>query len=293
MPWFPAALAVAFFSATEAALLKRFFGHQRPLVMAATPLVYLWPPLALAWLAMCLTGNAPDTPASFWYVTAVLVPLNSLAMVLHLAAVGMSPLSVTMPYQAFTPVFVIGTANLLLDETVTPAGLVGILLIVGGSYVLNFSHFRKDDLLAPFKAIMREPGSRMMLAAALLYAWCAVLGKRIVLDSDPLYATVVFWGLTAPFTLLTLRLMGRIRFVELFHRPALGALTALVMGAHYGSHMYAVTLTATANMIAVKRLNGLFSVFYGRVLFGEGDMFNRAAGSLTMAAGAIILSIWG
>ena len=293
MPWFPAAFLVAFFSATEAALLKRWFGHKPPLTMAAVPLAYLGPVCACIWLALELSGAAPAPTPTFWRTLVVLAPINGLAMVLHLGAVGMAPLSLTMPFQAFTPVFVILTGRLMLGETVSPAAAAGIGLIVAGSYVLNFAHLRKDALLAPLAAIVRETGSRWMLGAALLYALCAVLGKKMVLETDPVYMSAVFWTITSACVLAGLRLTGKVRLAELYQRPGTGFLASLAMGAHFFTHAYAVTLTATANMIAIKRLNGLISVAYGKFLFGETDLRNRAAGSLIMAMGALVLSLWG
>lgn len=293
MHWIPASLLVALFTASEAALLKKFFGHERPLQMAALPMLYILPIFLSLLLFLLVSGRGLAAPAEFWLVTAVLVPLNSLGIVLHFAAVNLSPLSLTMPLLSFTPAFVVLTGYLVLGETVSPAGFIGILIIVAGSYVLNLGSFRRDDVLAPFKAVYREKGSRMMLWASLVYALCAVLGKRQVQLTDPFFSAVVFWCLAAPFILAGLRLAGRIRIRPMLRKPLRGLAVSLAMSAHFLMHMYAVSLVQAAYMIALKRVSGFFSVLYGVALFGERNVGPRLAGSLIMFLGVLLLTLLG
>jgi drug/metabolite transporter (DMT)-like permease len=205
--------------------------------------------------------------------------------------VNLAPLSLTLPYLAFTPVFFIATGYLILGEVVSPLGTVGILFIVAGSYVLNIDRMRRDDLLAPFKAVLSEPGSRRMLGAALLYALCAVLGKRIIQLSDPITATVAFWGVSMPGILAVLLGFGIVTPRELTRKPLAAICVALFMAAHFLTHMIAVVMTKTAYMVSVKRLNGLMGVLYGRFLFGETGLRHRLAGTLLMFAGSLVLTL--
>lgn len=71
-------------------------------------------------------------PAQFWWALAVLVPLEVLAILLYMTAIRDHPLSLTLPYLAFTPVFVIGVAWVLLGERVSARGAAGVLLVVAG-----------------------------------------------------------------------------------------------------------------------------------------------------------------
>ncbi|MFO7597357.1 MAG: DMT family transporter [Desulfocurvibacter africanus] len=293
MHWFPASLTVAFLAASEAALLKKFFGRERPLQMAALPMLYILPVFLPLLAFMLASGRSLAAPAEFWWVTAALVPLNSLGLLLQFAAVNLSPLSLTMPLLSFTPAFVVFIGYAWLGETVSPAGMAGIMAIVAGSYVLNLGSFRRNDVLAPFKALFREPGSRMMLWASLIYALCAVMGKRQVQLMDPFFSAVVFWCLAAPFILLTLRLTGHIRIQPMLRRPTLGLAVGLAMSAHFLLHMYAVALIQTAYMISIKRLSGLFSVLLGMAMFGERKVGPQLAGSLLMFLGVLGLTLGG
>jgi drug/metabolite transporter (DMT)-like permease len=52
------------------------------------------------------------------------------------AAIRDHPLSLTLPYLAFTPVFVIAVAWVLLGEEVSPLGAAGVGLVVAGGVAL-------------------------------------------------------------------------------------------------------------------------------------------------------------
>ena len=58
-------------------------------------------------------------------------------MWLYMRAIRESPLSLTLPYLAFTPVFNILTGYIFLGEQVSSAGMAGIVLVVCGAWLLN------------------------------------------------------------------------------------------------------------------------------------------------------------
>ena len=65
------------------------------------------------------------------------LPAEVLALFCYLKAIQVSPLGLTMPFLAFTPLFVIGTAWLFLGEVPSAAGVGGVVLVVAGAYALN------------------------------------------------------------------------------------------------------------------------------------------------------------
>jgi hypothetical protein len=111
---------------------------------------------------------------------AASLPLELLAMWLYMQAIRESPLSLTLPYLAFTPVFNTLTGYLILGETVSWTGFSGILLVVLGAWLLNLEAAQNGaglNLLAPFRAITRERGSRLMLMVAAIYSLTSVTSK--------------------------------------------------------------------------------------------------------------------
>lgn len=288
MLWLALSLLTAFLSATEAAWMKRHFSDLGPVEMACYPPLYALPLVIPALFVV----PVPELAPGFWTVLLVLLPLNMLGFMLHMWAIRESPLSLTMPFQSFTPAFVIFTGLLFLDERLNILGVIGIMAIVAGGYILGLDG-GKMSLLGPIKAIAREKGSMLMLGAAFVYGFCAVLGKLMLIKSSPLFGSLLFF-LIFTGTFLTLALASRkVRLSEMVSRPGKGAAIGLIFFLHIICHNLAITMTKAAYMIAIKRLNGLFSVIYGGMLFKEQNMVIRLAGATLMAAGAAIISIWG
>ena len=286
MDWFPTAPLCAFSLATADAMTKRWLGAYsgRELMV-----VRLMIPAALL-LPLALAYPLPPVPWAFWGWMAALVPLELGAMLLYVLAIRDTPLHLTLPYLAFTPVFNIATGYLLLGETVSLQGLGGILLVVAGAYLLDLDSVRRGGWLEPLRALLRRRGSRLMLAVAAIYSVTSVMGKQAMQYADPLSFGALYYPLVGAGALL----------FALLHRPALlGALTRrplanLAVGAAMAlmvvSHFLAIAQVEVAYMIAVKRTSLLFGILYGALLFGERALArNLGAGSLMVFGVALII----
>ena len=83
--------------------------------------------LELAWaLPYFLLGSLlveiPPLDKTFWWSFLISIPINIIAYVLYLYAIKMSPISLSVPFLAFTPVFMILTGFFILAETVNTWG---------------------------------------------------------------------------------------------------------------------------------------------------------------------------
>ncbi len=289
MLWFFLAFATAFFSATESALVKRWFSDLPAMEMACFSLAYSLPFFALA-LALI---PKPTLDPAFWPSMAYIVPLNASGFLLTIMAIKRSPLSLTMPFFSLTPAIVLGTGFLFLGEVPSPIGAAGVLALAAGGYVLNLNLARPADVLGPFRAIARERGSLYVILAATVYGFTAALGKVLIQQSAPLYAASTFF-LVHNAGLLALLFATRLaRPSILLTRPRAGVVVGATMFCHIFCHYASVALVAVAYMIAIKRLNGLISVIYGGVLFKETNMRFRLAGAALMSAGAAVIALFG
>lgn len=288
MLWFHLSLLTALLSATESALAKRFFSDMDPWAMSAYPLAYSLP----VFLGLLLLRGFSGVEPGFWASLALLLPMNMAGYLLHMRAIQVSPLSLTMPFLSLTPVFAILTGHLMLGETPSWGGALGIVAATAGGYVL---HMRKGQgsFWAPIASIRRERGSLYMLIAACIYGLSTVLGKKTVLQSDPLFAVSATFAVQSILLLGGMALAGRLRLRDLGRRPGRGLAVAGLLLAHLLCHYQALALTQTAYMLSVKRLNGLFGTLWGWALFREKNMGFRLAGAGLLAAGAALLAFWG
>lgn len=285
MTWVLFALTTAFSLSTADALSKRALRDTDDLVMAWVREGYALPFLALAFLFV----PVPKLDPVFWLTVAGLVPLEIIALILYIKAIRVSPLSLTVPFMAMSPVFIIFIAFAFLGELPDRSGVIGILFITAGAYMLNASA-SKQGILGPIRAIFKEPGSILMLVVAVIYSVTSTLGKVAVQHSSP-----VFFGFFYPFTLtviLTIFLGAKGKLGQVFSKPAVFIPIGLCTSAMIISHFIAISMTQVAYMIAVKRTSLVFSVIYGWLLFKEEKIKERLVGSALMLAGVVMILVF-
>jgi drug/metabolite transporter (DMT)-like permease len=248
--------------------------------------------VSLPFVAPLLVGR--DTfPLSMdlLFLLCVQIPFEVLAYFLYLKAIRVSPLSLSVPYLSFTPVFTILTAGIILGERISFQGASGILMVTVGAYVLNLAYISHHPL-PPLKAIVKSPGSRYMLVVALIWSLTSTLGKKGVQLTDPLFFGVFYMlALSFPLTVIALwRVNRRVASVNFKGRNSLwlalaGLATSLAMIAHF----HAIELVPVSYMISVKRTSLIFSVLYGGVVFREKHIGLRLLGTCIMLSGVALI----
>ena len=286
--WVPLTLLCAFSLASADALTKRYLADYtgRELLMVRFGLtgVLLAPGL---WLA-----PLPPVPFVFWGWMALLVPLEIVAMLLYVLAIRDGPLSHTLPYLAFTPVFVTVTGWLVLGERVSPRGLGGIFLVVAGAWVLNLEALdarRPASWVEPFRALAAEQGARRMLATAVIYSFTSVMSKAVLAYATPLSFGPLYFVLIGGVTLLVLPRLEPRGWSALARRPLANLAVAALFALMVITHFLALARVEVAYMIAVKRTSLVFGVLYGALLFGERRLARSLSGSAMMVAGVALI----
>jgi drug/metabolite transporter (DMT)-like permease len=288
MLWLLFALLTAFCVASQDAWVKNHFSHFNVYEMAAYPMVYSLPLL----VACLLFISFPLLDSVFGWCFLISLPLNGVCFLLYIRAIQISPLSLTLPYLAFTPVFMLLTGFILLNELPNLWGAMGVLLTVIGSYVLNLESDR-SGFFAPILAIRREPGSLIMLLVAFLFSFAAVIGKMGIVHSSPIFFALAFFSAHNLIVPLFLWLLGKIRPSELLKLPGKGMIAGLLFFGHVVFHCLAIVLTKAVYMIAVKRFSILIGVLYGRIWFREDFVIKRLLGASIMVAGSAMIMIMG
>lgn len=294
MLWVFFALLTAFSLSTADALSKRAMAPDRSTqgqaksdeyVIAWVREGYALPFIALAFFFIPI----PHLDKTFWLSVLVLLPLEIAALILYVKAIKLSPLSLTIPYMALSPVFIIIIAFSLLGELPDKSGFAGIFLITVGAYLLN-AKASSLGLLGPIKAIAKERGSVLMIIVAIIYSVTSTIGKIAVQHSSP-----IFFGFFYPL-LLTIALSIVVGAKGTLHgvvsRPAtfltIGIFTAIMIL----SHFLAISMADVAYVISIKRTSLIFSVLYGWVVFKEVDIGERLLGSGLMLAGIVSITVF-
>ena len=290
MHWINLTLLSAFFLATADALSKRYLSHYRP---GELVLVRFGVTGALL-LPLLLWQPWPALSPAFWGWMAAALPLELLAMWLYMQAIRTSPLSLTLPYLAFTPAFNTLTGYVVLGETITWAGFSGILLIVLGAWLLNVEAAQNGPglkILAPFRAITQEHGSRLMLIVAAIYSLTSVISKGALLQTNP-----AFFG---PFYFVVLGIASVVLFASrdlsswraIKNHPRVHLAIGVFMAGMVVTHFYAIEHIEVAYMIAVKRTSLLFGLLYGAWLFNETGIGKNLIAGILMVLGVYLIVV--
>ncbi|MFW6111155.1 MAG: EamA family transporter [Thermoproteota archaeon] len=236
-----------------------------------------------------ITG-IPEVGFYFWLVTGVNSILFSAASVLYMRAIKLSPLSLTVPMLAFTPLFLLLTSPLIVGEFPNYPGLIGILFIVSGTYVLSIKDVKKG-YLAPFKALGEEKGALVMLVVAVLFSLGANLFKIGIQQTSPLYFLTMFYVLNSGITFLLILTQPRTfktgSKINLKVLLGIGVFNALM-------EIFVATAMQTAivpYVISLKRTTILLSTFYGYLFFKEERIKERLTGALTMFLGILLIGL--
>ena len=287
MIWFFLSLAAAISIAARDVSIKTYEDFQ-PMEIAALELFWALPPLIIG----CIIVEMPPLDLTFWWAFILSIPINIIAYVLYLYAIKISPISLSVPFLAFTPVFMILTGFWVLGETINLWGTFGTGLIVTGSYIL---HFKSNQLnySAPFRAFIHEKGSWFMLIVAVVFAFAAVIGKKAILHSSPLFFTYSFFLVLNVLILMGLFVRGKQNLRGVIQNYQKGLWLGSLLMIHISFHAFAISLSTAVYMVAVKRSSILFTVFLGWFLLKEADMHYRGFGALIMFVGMILIIFLG
>jgi drug/metabolite transporter (DMT)-like permease len=198
-------------------------------------------------------------------------------------------MSLTLPLLAFTPLFLIATSYLILGERPTRLGVAGILMISGGSYLLNLHEIR-SGWLGPLRSLLREPGARAMLVVALTYSVTSVLGKVGLQHSSPTFFAIFYFVLlSVVFTPISFW-KTRPAPSHLVSQPVRFVLIGFFYFCMILFHYLALESVAVPYMISVKRTSMVFSVLYGWAVFREPHIRQRLLACAVMLAGACLIA---
>ena len=284
MLWFILALLGAFFDATHYALIKRYLTHIDQYTLSAG--VFISTSLFL--FLVTLWRGIPALGSSF--ITAVLATsiINVAAAILFYKALKITDLSLAVPMISFTPLFLILTSLLQLGELPSFFGIIGIVLIVLGSYVLYTGNHHRS-LRDPFISLVKNKGTIYMLMVAFLFSISSNFDKLAVLNSDAYFSSAVVMGIIGISFLALARAPVKIYAI---HSPKM-AVAGLALALVAVAINLAFTMQIVPYVISLKRVSVLFSVAYGGLMFRETQIVRRSIGSFIMVAGMIAIVLLG
>jgi len=287
MTWFVFAFLTALFRSFTDVSGKSSLKNMDEYIVAWSLFLFALPFFAI----LLFFTDIPEIGDNFWVALLVGGGLNVFTNLIYMRAIKLSDLSITIPLITFTPLFMLITSPLILGEFPNLFGIAGIVLIVTGSYLLNFKE-KKKGYLAPFKALVKEKGPRLMLLVAFIWSITANFDKIGIENSS-----VFFWPV-AVNTFITIgfipvvlmRSKGKTRQIRKNYKKLLPV--GFFHGLMIVFQMIAVSMTLVAYVISIKRTSAILSVVFGAVLFKEEGLKERLTGSVIMIAGVVLITLF-
>jgi drug/metabolite transporter (DMT)-like permease len=263
-----------------------------PVFIIATVYVFL----AIACLPYSLLSGRLEFTAAVWpnMIFAAFLAVTSNTLIVY--ALSEADLSVLGPINAYKSVVGLILGLFLLGERPTSFGVIGVLLIVAGSYFV-VDRTLHQPLTHAFMRFFSRRGIQLRIAALMLSATEALFLKRAVLVSSP--GTVfVLWCVFGVMMAVpwASALFGRNIADQLtVVRRALGRFLSLALAT--GTMQLATLLTLrdfqVGYSLALFQLSTIVSVFLGGRYFGESNIRERFVGATVMAAGAALIVLFG
>lgn len=232
--------------------------------------------------------GVPKLDEIFWIAFTARTFLDVLATVLYVNALKHTDLSLSLPMLALTPLFLLLTGLVINQEFPRPLGLIGVGLIVSGTYLLNFK--RKEKFYQPFVAIYQNKGAFMMLCVAIIWGLTGSLHKLAILHSDPYFYTAFgMIALAIAFTPLAI-LSNKGDFKRALNLKNLPKIVpvGIFEGLTVLSQMIGQSVALSVFIISIKRTSIIFSSLMAWLFFKE-PIKNRMIPICLMVAGVILI----
>lgn len=202
--------------------------------------------------------------------------LGALGNYFIIKALSIGELSSLAPINSYKPVVALLAAIVYLKEIPSILSVLGIVLIICGSYFIFYNCSGIFDRKAVFYRVL----------ALIFSATEAVFIKKIILLTDVTTAFVLWVLSGAIFSLLFLLKSGnKLKIVSWKYQFLLVLAVALMQ---YSTN-YVFARVNVAYALALFQLSTLISVIYGVVLFHEKNLRRKLFASVLMVVGAVIL----
>jgi uncharacterized membrane protein len=285
--WFILSLLSALFQVLRNVAMKRL-GH------ALDDTINVWGRftflLPFAGLGVLYTG-IPGVQKGFWVFGALFGVTQCLGTFSLSKALKQSDISLVTPLWKLSLILLVAWGYLTLGEIPSLLGLLGLMVSLLGVYLLNI-RMARISFWTPIVALIKDPGQRWTLGAAMGYAPSVVLIKKMALLSTPIYAIFIAYvfcfAFMTPYTVI--RSWRHFSSIGRFWKDFVGMGICAALSTWFGTTAY--TMTVSSYVEAVKQVEVLLALGIGYFLFKE-EATVRAIwiGTVVMLAGLVLLKL--
>jgi drug/metabolite transporter (DMT)-like permease len=239
-----------------------------------------------------ISGGIPEIEQGFYSSLAITVPIGIVSTVLYMKALDVSDISTISPIAGLSPLLLLITTPLIVNEFPSTIGLVGIMMATAGVYLLKINEGTSTGILKPFKLLSNNPGAKYILLVVLLYSISAPVDKIAVEASTPIMYTLSHHiGVLSVLTPLMVYKNGSETVPKIRDNFKWISAVGVLSGLASLLQMIALTYTLVVYVIAAKRCGILISVLYGAKNNNERFTKQRIISTVAIIIGLILMSI--
>lgn len=132
-----------------------------------------------------------------------------------------------------------------------------------------------------------------MLIVAILFAFAAVIGKKAILHSSPLFFSYSFFLVFNITVLAGFLLFRKNDWRKILHNTPKGIWLGSLLMIHISFHALAIAISTAVYMVAVKRSSILITILLSWFVLKEKNIGYRGLGTLLMFAGMLFITLLG
>ena len=264
---------------------------------AADQLLFLWLAIVAGVIVftpgfLIVIGDNP-IPMRGWLLIGASSVIHVAYFALLAGAYSRTDLSIAYPLARGTgPLFVLIFSVAILQERPSPLGIIGIIAVVVGVFLVQAQGLSLRALGAPFRALML-PGPRLALLTGLSIGVYSMVDKLGVGYVHPV-AYMYLW-VTGTAIIMAPAMLPRLQPVMALARSEAGWIVAggtLMFGA-YILVLTAMTTTNVSYVAATRETSIVLAALYGGLLLREGMGIARIVGAVSLAVGVALIGVGG
>lgn len=276
-------LITAVFSSSKDLVSKKISFNVGGGLSAFASFLFAVPFYCFALLAAWLTGFESFAFSWHFFTLVVLRSItDALAEWFKMEAFSRADVSVVTCLVATAPVFLLFWSPVITGDAGTPAGIIGVLVVVAGNMVLFFPG--REKIWSP---AMRR-GALLAVAAALFFSLNTCFDRLAVQTASPLLSGFAM-TLLAGVLLLPQALRKSAHPAQLWTYRGPFMIRGFFEVSFMVSKLAALQYMQAPYVAAVAGVSLIFSILGGRIIFGEKQVFRRLFAGALILCGALII----
>jgi len=202
-------------------------------------------------------------------------------------------LSLVYPIARSAPIFVLIWAIWFLGENPSLPGILGILIVVLGAYIIGFPTFSINLLIRPI-TLLKDRSYQLAWLTALITSFYSVNDKVGVHYVPPFvylfFANILMCSIVTPIVVMRKK---AIFFQEWTRNKPFIVLGSIMIPSSYLLTLYAMRISKVSYIVAIRHLSVVFAVLLGTFILKEKHGQIRFFASLCILAGVLLIGFLG